>query len=80
MTKVISTSKLAANLGITPQRVLQLNKSGLLERARRNQWDQWLNVERYAAYKSGSKHAGRPSVGERSDDLGCEASQSIFSF
>jgi hypothetical protein len=75
MTKIITTSKLSESLGITAQRIYQLRRSGLLERASRNQWDQWPNVQNYAAYKSGSRYPGRPSVGERNEDI-----QSVFEF
>jgi hypothetical protein len=76
--RVVLTYKLASALGVTPQRIYQLRRDGIigalvdLDRRRvRNAHSLWDSVRDFADYKSKS----RPSVGEREEDI-----QSVFSF
>jgi hypothetical protein len=79
MVRISTTQKLAEAVGVTPQRIYQLRRSGLLEQAGRNQWNYWHNIGLFAAYKSVSRHPGRPSIADRSE--GCDPGiQSIFDF
>jgi hypothetical protein len=80
--RVVPTYKLASALGVTPQRIYQLRRDGIIGalvdldgRRVRNAHSLWDSVRDFADYKSKSRHAGRPSVGEREEDI-----QSVFSF
>jgi hypothetical protein len=80
--RIVTTSKLADAIGITRTRVYQLRKSGIIPeltdmsgRRIRNAHPLWQAVAGYAQFKSASRYHGRPSVGERGDDV-----QSIFDF
>ena len=81
--RVVPTYKLASALGVTPQRIYQLRREGIIGsltdlhgRRVRNSWAYWESVRDFAKFKSTSRHTGRPSVGERED----EDIQSVFEF
>jgi hypothetical protein len=86
MTRIVNTNYLAAAIGRTPARVRQLKKAGIIPSligpngcSLRNAYPLWESVRDLSAYKCNSKHCGRPSVGERSEE-GCDQGQSIFDF